>query len=367
MSKPSVPPFVVIKIAKKIRGFIGSVHRRMVPKHIAVMEMIASLRSVQAICVFARLGVPDLLQDGELSSNELAEKLRSNPENLYRLLRAIASENLLEETKDGIFRLTSLGQLLRSDVKNSVRDIAVFQGQFNWSHWGELYHAIQSGQPAVEKVRGKPFFDYIDENADARTSFNLAMGSYTQFECDPIIASYDFSKFSTVMDIGGGEGRLISSILAVNPKLEGVLFDLPESILRAKKRIIQQDLNQRLKMIEGSFFDFIPKGADAYILKHVLHDWTDDDAVRILQNIRQAIPKNGRLIIIEALVPGKNEFHPSKMLDLEMMVVCSGRERTLFQFETLLNRAEFSVSRISPTVAMSCIIEAKTSLSSNQT
>lgn len=302
--------------------------------------------AAQAIHVASKLRIPDLLASGPKTIAELASKCGAHPPTLERLLRALASLEMFAPTPDGRFRNTPLTEVLRTDHPQSRRDGALFlPAPFLWRPLGELYESVRTGEPTFPVIFGQRFFEYLADHPEDASLFNSVM---TQgIAAHAVLAAYDFSRFERLVDVGGGQGALLRDILAATPGLQGVLFDLPQVVAGASE-VLKGDLGARSQIVGGNFFDSVPGGADAYLLKGVLHDWPDDDAISILRNTRAAIRPDGTLLLIENILD--SAARPAGLIDLLMLVI-GGRERTEADFRSLLDSTRFSLIRIIPTEA----------------
>jgi SAM-dependent methyltransferase len=308
--------------------------------------------AAQAIHVVAKLRIPDLLASGPKTIAELASNCGAHPPTLERLLRALASLEMFALTPDGRFQNTPLTEVLRTDHPQSRRDGALFlPAPFLWRPLGELYESVHTGESAFQRIFGQRFFEYLADHPADAALFNTVMTQGIAWTTPALLAAYDFSRFERIVDVGGGEGALLRDILAATPMLQGVLFDLPQVVAGASK-LLKGDFAARCQIVGGNFFDSVPEGADAYLLKGVLHDWRDDDAVKILRNTRRAIRPEGTLLLIEAIVDSATR--PAGLMDLLMLVI-GGRERTEADFLSLLASARFTLTRIIPTEASSLI------------
>ncbi len=308
--------------------------------------------AAQAIYVVAKLRIPDLLASGPKTIAELASNCGAHPPTLERLLRALASLEMFALTPDGRFRNTPLTEVLRTDHPQSQRDDALFlPAPFLWCPLGELYKSVRTGEPAFQRIFGQRFFEYLADHPADAALFNTVMTQGIAWTTPALLAAYDFSGFERLVDVGGGEGALLRDILAATPRLQGVLFDLPQVVAHASE-ILRGEVAARCQIVGGNFFDSVPEGADAYVLKGVIHDWQDEDALRILRNTRRAIRPNGTLLLIEGIVD--SAARPAGLVDLLMLVI-GGRERAEADFRSLLASARFSLTRIIPTEASSLI------------
>jgi hypothetical protein len=322
-----------------------------------LQRMITGGMISQSIYVVAKLGIPDLLTEGPRSSEDLAAMTDTHAPSLYRLLRSLASIGLFIEREDRKFKLGPLGSYLQSKSSGSLRGAAIMFGEkWHRESWTHLMYSIKTGKPAFNSVYGMGVFEYLSKNPEAGEIFNNAMTDFSS-SLRPLLEAYDFSTFPTLIDVGGGHGSLIELILKVNPDVKGIVYDQPSVIEGTKKHMKNVGLEDRCTCIEGNFFDSVPSGGDAYIMKHIIHDWSDEETITILKNCRQAISQNGKLLLVEAVLPQGNDPHPAKFLDLEMLVMTTGRERTDSEFEDLFKEAGFKLTRIIPTSAAVSIIE----------
>jgi ubiquinone/menaquinone biosynthesis C-methylase UbiE len=319
-------------------------------------RLIMGFRPTQLIFTAAKLRLADHVAAKPLTPEKLAEVTGAKREPLKRLLRALASLGLFEERGDGAFATTALGALLRSDAAGSLRNVALLYGeQFIWQAYGQTYHSVMTGEPGFERAHGEGFYDYLGEHADAADLFNAAMSGFSAQEAAAIIAAYDFSNVATVIDVGGGEGKLAASLVEAHPHLSAIVFDLPATVSKAAAG----GARPRVQFAGGDFFDKAPRGGDLYLLKSVLHNWRDDDAVRILATCRKAMGAEGRLLVIERVIPPGNEPSEAKLFDINMLVVVGGLERTQSQYAQLFERAGLALTRVTPTAGPMSLVEAK--------
>ncbi len=359
--REKVSPVTMVNTVNKIRSGVSKLNQRMQPAPVALLELATGAWVSQAISVAARLNVADHIGHSSMESDELAKLCSCQPQSLYRLLRALTVVGVLTEEEGRKFRLTTIGHCLREDHPRSMKYMITHIGRVGWPAWGDLEHSVRTGQNAIEHLYGMKPFEHLNSTPENAEIFNKAMTNVSKIELDTILGAYDFSGFKVLADIGAGHGALLASILRATPDLHGILFDLKNVVAGAKTDLSLSSVEERIAFHEGSFFDEIPTGADAYIMKHIIHDWSDDEAVAILANIRKVIPATGRLLLVETVIPARNEAHFSKILDLEMLVLTTGRERTGEEFAALFRRAGFELARIVPTMSMACVIEAKPS------
>lgn len=358
-SKPKLPPVPLIKAVEKIRKGFSLLTKKMVPPPVALLELVTGTWVSQTVCTLAELGVADEMDNSTpVSAQTIAQKLDLHPEALYRLMRAASVVGIFSETQDMKFTLTSMGKCLRSDHPQSMRYMAMFTGRINWKNWEALPYAAKTGKCAAEKVLGEKPFDWLSKNKAEADIFDKAMTNISSMEMDAILGAYDFSKFQTIADVGGGYGVFLSWILMTHPRLKGMLYDMPHVTKGAKSYINSAKLSDRIEIQSGSFFESVPAGADCYMMKHIIHDWSDAESIKILKNIRQQIPANGKLLLFEAVIQGPNVPDFAKFLDIEMLVVTTGKERTEAGYSDLLKQAGFKLDRIVPTISLAQVIEA---------
>jgi len=310
------------------------------------------------IYVVAKLGIADLLRNGPMSCEQLAESANAHPSSLYRVLRTLASVGVFSETEIGTFEQTQVSKLLESDISGSQRAVAMLVWEPWWRQgWDELLYSVETGKIGFDRVHGMGLFEYLSRKADASDLFNKAMASFTEQEIDAILSSYDFSSFTKIIDIGGGNGALMCAILKSCPDVNGILFDLPNTIEMARKLIKEKSEEKRCELVAGDFFKSVPVGGDLYILKSVIHDWDNERALDILKNCHKAMAGDGRLLLIERVIPSGNIPSLSKIMDIVMMVNLGGLERTADEYEALLNSSGFKLAGIIPTGSAMSIIE----------
>lgn len=328
-----------------------------IPPQAQLGEMITGYWISQAIYAAAKFGIADLLKNGPKSLDELANATNTKSDLLYRLLRALASVGVFAEEGDKQFRLTPVAEPLQSNVPGSQRALALMMGENQYRAWGNLADTIQTGDNAYEKIFGKPIFEHLAEEPDKARIFDEAMVGIHGRETGAILNAFDFSGFNVIADIGGGNGSKITSILQKYPNMKGILFDLPHVIERAQVNIDKSGVGDRCQLVMGDFFSSVPAGADAYVMRHIIHDWDDAKSLTILKNCFSVMPSGGKLLVVESVIPPGNEPFMGKFLDLTMMLIPGGKERTENEFKELYDRAGFDLTRIVPTAADVSIIE----------
>jgi len=337
---------------------IDSQHSNQMPPQAVMLQMISGFWLSRAIYIAAKLGIADLVKDQPQTAADLAQSTGTHGPSLYRVLRALASAGIFAEDADGRFAITPLAATLQTDVPGSLRAFATVElGEEHYPAWGDLMHSVKTGEIAFDHVFAMPIWQYYAQNPENAKTFNDAMSGLTSAINEVVINSYHFSSISKVVDIGGGHGNLIISILKANPNIKGVLFDQPQVVEGARGRIEEEGLTDRCEIVAGDFFESVPSGGDAYILKWIIHDWNEEQSIAILKNCHQAMVDNGRLLLVESVIPPGNEPHLGKFMDLNMLVMTGGRERTEAEYRALFEAAGFRLTKVVPTPSPMCVIE----------
>jgi len=313
-------------------------------------RLVSGFRVSRAIHAVATLGVADLLRDGPQESDALAAATGAHPEAFYRLLRFLAGVGLFHETDPRRFALTPLGAGLRSDLPGSVRPMARVSGvHSNWSAWGDLLHSVRSGETAFHHVHGLDFFDYLAAHPDDAALFNAAMTSSVARAGDALVAAYDFAGIGRLVDVGGGHGFLLATVLRAYPMMQGVLVDRPEVVAGAVATLTEAGVAERCEIVGGDFFtDELPTG-DAHLLRQIVHDWDDARAIALLANCHRAMGSAGQLLLVERrIVPDHQEAVSELHLDLQMLVSAGGKQRTDEEYRTLFLAAGFAPGAVVP-------------------
>ena len=302
---------------------------RQMPPDAILSQMLWGGLMQQCIGVAAKLGIADLVAGDSQTAAELASRTGTHAASLYRFLRLLASAGIFAENGERKFELTPMSELLRSDAPGSMRDFALMLVEdWNWEAWSEIMYSLETGKPAHEKIQGMGSFEYFEKNKDAGKVFNRAMTNLSKMAVPAVVEAYDFSGAETLVDIAGGHGLLLAGILKANPNLKGVLFDLQFVIENAGELLEAEGVRDRVETATGDFFEAVTPGGNIYMMKHIIHDWNDEQSIKILKSIRAAIRPDGKVLLIEMVVPPGNVPHPSKMLDIEMLLIEGGKERT---------------------------------------
>ena len=310
--------------------------------------------------VAAELKLADLLKERPRTASQLAAAAGVHAPALYRVLRTLASVGVFEETRGGKFKLTPLGATLQTGVPGSLRGWALMINQkYSWDAWEELLYGVTTGGLPFLKAHGVSSFEYLENHPDELKIFGESMTSLSGTENPTIAAGYKFSKIETLVDVGGGHGSLLATILKANPRLKGVLFDQPSVIARAQKdeHVTAKGIAERCRLESGSFFVAVPTGGDAYIMKYILHDWNDEQCVKILENCRAAMNEQGKVLVVDNVIPSGNGPSWGKLLDIQMLII-GGRERTKKEFGAMFAEAGLKLTRIIQTKCPLSIIEA---------
>ncbi|GAB4199864.1 MAG: methyltransferase [Roseiflexaceae bacterium] len=322
-------------------------------------QLIMGCFSSQTIHVAAKLRIPDLLKDGPRSALELADATGTNPQALYRVLRALAGIGVFAEDDDGRFGLTPLAELLRTDVPGSMHAAGLLIGSIlQWPALGDMLYSVQTGRPSFDHLFGVTQWQYMKEHPEEYELFHYAMSSFSAAEIKAILAAYDFGAANTVVDIAGGQGRLLAAVLQAHPHLRGTLFELSEIAEQAKATFAAAGVAERCTLLSGNMFSYIPAKGDLYMMKTVIHDWNDQEVEQLLRVCYAAMPTGTKLLVITRVVAPGNVPDSSKFMDLNMMITMGGSERTAAEIERLLTVAGLSLQRIIPTRSPLSIVES---------
>lgn len=313
-------------------------------------------------CIYtaASLNIADLLVSGPRPVEDLASATNTHADRLYRVLRALVSVGIFSEPQPRTFALSPAAELLRSDIPGSRRAFVLFTASpFVMQVNSHMLHSVKTGQPAVEHLHGKPAFECFSSMPEVAFAFNEAMTSHSAALAPAVLDAYSFDGIGTLMDIAGGHGYFICETLQRYPHMKGILLDLPSVVEGARCSVCERRMEHRCEPVAGNFFQDIPAGADAYFMMHIIHDWDDEQCLKILGNVKRALAgRKGRLIVVDSVLPENSHPHPGKFLDLMMMVFPGGRERTESEWRTLFDKAGFTITKIVPTTEPESVIEA---------
>jgi hypothetical protein len=317
----------------------------------------------QAVYVAAELGLADHLAAGPMQASELARATSCHPPSLRRLLRALVTLEICVEQGDGAFVLGRSGSFLRADNADSLQSRLLWFGRNQWAVWSQLLQTVRTGESARKRMTGSDGFEMLERNPSAATTFNMAQMQRTRLVAKEVARHYDFSGVSTIVDVGGGHGVLLETVLRANPGLHGVLFDRPHAVAGAQAHFEKAGVADRCTLVPGDFFDSLPAGADGYLLKNIVHDWDDERASRILNNCHDAMPDGGRLLLVELVLPARldaSESHRAVVHDdLAMMLGPGGKERNEYEFRELLRCSDFALIDVKPIGLGYSILEAR--------
>lgn len=331
------------------------------PAQETMLALLTSFWISRLLFVVAKLGVADVLVEGPMSVEAIAEKVGAHPAFLRRALRALASVDVFAEGASGRFRLTPLAQTLRSDQPDSLRAFALMiASDYNWKAWNILEQAVTRGVNAFEEANGAPFFKYLEQHPHEDQIFSASMAGLSAMENAAIAKAYRYGQLRRLVDVGGAHGHLLATILERHPELQGVLYDQPQVIAQAlvDSYLNAPEVRARCEAVGGDFFVSVPAGGDAYIMKYILHDWDDERCVRILKNCRNVMVPDGRVLAVEYVIAPGNRADWAKLVDVNMMVTLGGRERTREEFHDLFARAGLRLKRVIPTESPLSILEA---------
>lgn len=329
-----------------------------VPPPVAMLKMLEGFWASRSVYAAAKLGLPDLLKNGAKTLEELASGTGAHAGSLYRLLRALVSIGVFNEDESRRFSLTPLGATLRTDVPGSLRFVVIEElGENHYTAWEKLLYSIRTGDIAFNHIYGKSKWEYMSEHADEARIFDEAMASFGSVVSAAIVQAYDFSASHTVVDVGGGKGSLLAAILQANQEVRGALFDAPHVVEAARDYLTSEGVMPRCEVIGGDFFQSAPS-ADTYVLRWIIHDWDDERSIAILKNCRKAMSPAGKVLLVEAVLKPGTATSFAKFLDLNMLVMTGGRERTEAEYANLLKAAGLNLTRIIPTRTEMSVIEA---------
>ncbi len=325
------------------------------PPHVGILQILTGAHVAGAVSCLAQLGIPDLLDDAPKSAEELAKQIGADPQALYRLMRATACVGVLSEGPEGKFSQTPMSKVLRSDATPCLRAFAMMGGrEWHGRAWSNLDYCVRTGKQALEQIYGVHIFEFLKQNPVEGQIFNDAMTELSMIDSPAVAESYNFEGIRTIVDIAGGHGLLLATILKKNPHLRGTLYEMPHVLEGAANGPLKPVMD-RCTLASGDMFSSVPAGADAYIMKHIIHDWPDDLCVQLLKACRKAVNPSGKLLVVDSVILPGNEFSPDKYIDLQMLIFPSGLERTEKQFRQLFTAAGWQLSRIIPGASASIV------------
>jgi hypothetical protein len=329
------------------------------PPHAQLIQMGTGFWLSRVVYAAAKLGLADRLADGPKSAAELAGATGMHAPSLHRLMRTLASLGILTERDAQRFALTPLGEALKTGAPGSARaSIVTLGGHLGWRAWEQFMYSLETGKTGFEKAFGMPVFDYLAQHPDEASLFSETMIGVHGAEPDAVAAAYDFSAFGTIADVGGASGNLLAAILTRHPKPRGILFDLPHVVRDAPALFAARGVGDRVSIEAGSFFETVPEGADAYVLSHIIHDWSEEQCLTILGHCRKAMKPESRLLLVEMVLPPGDTPHFGKILDMTMLVMPGGEERTDAEYAALLGKAKLRMTRVVPTESAVSLVEA---------
>ena len=327
------------------------------PAHVGMLQLLNGAHVAGAISCLAQLGIPDLVEAGPKSAEELANQIGASSEALYRLMRATASVGVLSEGPEGKFSETPMSAVLRSNASPSLRAFAVMGGrEWHGRGWSRLEYCVRTGKQAVDEIYGMHVFKFFKQHPEEAQIFNNAMTDLSMIDSPAVAEAYNFDGLRSIVDVGGGHGLLLATILQRNIHLTGTLFDVAHVIEGAANGPLKSVM-ERCTLASGDMFSSVPADADAYIMKHIIHDWPDDLCLKTLKACRKGVNPGGRLLVIDNVIQPGNDFSPGKFLDLQMLIFPGGCERTEKQFSALFAAAGWRLSRIVPTKTTDSIVE----------
>ncbi|MCK5055928.1 MAG: methyltransferase [Candidatus Aminicenantes bacterium] len=359
--KPKVPPLPIINMVIRFTNFLVKLRRKILPPQVLLVEsLIENFVIERCIYITTEAWIPDMLAGGPKNIEQLAKNTGLNEDALYRVMRALTGVGIFKEKKGKVFGNTNLSKSLQSNIVGSMAALAKYTGAaWNIREWADIYQSIEKGKDIFQIKYGKKLFDWLEENPEEFRIFDEAMTPISRLSDNPITAAYNFSGIGSIVDIGAGHGFQLAAILKANPKMKGGLFELERVMLAAKQEEALNDplVKDRVKFAAGDFFKSAPKGYDAYFMKSILHDWSDNDAIKILKNCRRAIHDKGKLLVVDMVVKSDNKPHLSKYFDIAMILLVNGRERTREGFEKIFKESGFKLNRIIPTISPYYIVE----------
>ena len=356
---PQYPPAKILKAVEKLRYFLIRISRKLAPANVNIMEMVQGFYVSRAIGLAVKLNISDYLHNGSKSISELALLTNCHEESLYRMMRMLASQGIYIEKKSRVFANNNLSRTMLDKDDTMHYMISHQVNGFNWSMYGELEYVIRTGENAFKKVSGMELFKFLEANPEKNDEYNKAMTNSSVMLGYAILSEYNFKNAKRVIDIGGGHGVLLSLILKKHKHLDGIVFDLPHVVNQANQIFIKFGIENRTEIISGNFFESVPSNADIYLLKSIIHNLTDIQAIELLKKIKSVLPVNGKILVFEPIIESNNgRYSFAKLFDVQMLVgTAGGKERTLDEYKDLFKKSEVKLKRVIPTAAPFSIIE----------
>ncbi len=354
-----LPPLFIIKATVGLRNFLVRISKKMLPANFIALEEATSFWKSKSIEVVVKLNIPDHLEQGPMSIEKLAQLTQTNESALYRVLRALASEGIFKELPNRCFKNTRLSKAFMTKTDSVKYFIMHHLGENNWDLVGDLENCVKTGEDAITHKFHMSPFDFLAQHPDKNEIFNKAMTETAELSGSIFVNAYNFGKYPLIIDIGGGQGHLLSQILRKYTQTKAILFDQPHVVSDALEMMKNNGVEQRCTIVSGSFFEEIPPKGNLYILKNILHDWDDDTSKTILQNIHKAMPNDSKILLIETIIKSDNRPSFGKFVDLQMMIgTIGGKERTLKEFDKLLNDSGFKLHKVIENATPFSFIEA---------
>ncbi|MBO9690851.1 methyltransferase [Chryseobacterium sp.] len=312
-----------------------------------MFQILGGLWLTGCVKTAAELNVADLLASGPKTISRLAEETQSQIMPLYRVMRALSSVGIFEESENKTFVLNDFGAALQTDVPGTAKNFVLTIMNEHFPTYGDLTYAVQTGKIPFEHIHGKDLWGFYKEFPEIGENFGKGMTGMSGMELTGIIENYDFKAYQKIIDIGGGNGTMMYAILNSSPESSGIIFD-EANVIEKTLQLIPENLKNRCTVATGSFFNEVPKGGDLYTMKWIIHDWSDEECVQILQNCYHAMPKGAKLLILDAVIPDDslNQPHIAKLLDIVMLACLTGKERSLSEFKTIIERAGLRFNRL---------------------
>jgi len=355
-----LPPLWLIRIINAFRAFLLSLNRKLFPGNVVLYEQFQNFWLLPCLYVAAKLDIASLLKDRPLTGAEIAERLNADPENVSRIMRALSGQGIFRKTRDGRYRLNGMANGLLDGPGSLRRMIIHHLGPVNWNAVGNLEYAVRTGKDPFKALYGKEIYEYLKEDTAENERFDRSMADLSDLGLPPVLNAYDFSRFGLIADIGGGDGSLLAGILQRCPESRGILFDAPGVLAKVPGLSENLHLEDRVTIVPGDFFQAVPSSCDLYVLKNIVHNWNDEDAIRLLGRIHENAGPGAVIVIIEMVVPEHDAPSLATLLDIQMMAtMAGGKERTAKEYRDLLDKSGFSLTRIVPTIAPLSLIEAR--------